>query len=1053
MASRTVARFCLSLLALFGGCLAALAAGSGSKSPPPSASRESSPPPAAAAKDEVPRYNSVRKLSDDLTLAMLQNGLTVLVQENHVAPVATVRCYVKNTGGSYEGRYLGAGLSHVLEHTVAGGTTTHRSEKEIQRIVDSFGGATNAYTSEYMTVFYIDCPARNTLSAIELVADSMQHVTFEPKEFERELRVVRRELADGEVDRERVLGKLLDETVYTQSPSRYPVIGYLEVLNRTNKQAIFDFYHERYVPNNQIFVVVGDVKTAAVLEQVARQWIGTPRGYETCVAMPDEPEQVAPREAYREMDGALYNLALAWPTVTLSSPDLYALDLAAYILGEGESSRLVRKLKYERQLVLAVDAESETPHYVKGWFGVLATAAPEHWKEAGEEILREVYRLRTEPIRPEELAKAKKQKAAELVMARQTVQQQAEGLGRGYVTARDPLFDQHYVENLQQVTAEQIRDVARRYFVPQCLNRVIIVPPGSSVSATAVVSSQPEGEIHDKRLPNGLRVLLKRHAGLPLVNIQAYVLGGSLVDTPATAGRAALVGAMLDKGTARHSADQVADYFDSIGGKLTTTAGRNTVLGSVTVLRADFPQAAALFAECFTQPAFREGEFAKIKSLTLGEIAQRADDPQQEVFELFYDNLPAASPYHISTGGKKETVEALTAGDLRAYYAKYFVPENMIITVFGDIQIDAALAVVREHFGVLKPSPQPPKIPFDRDNAILKSIARHKRTAKETGMLVLGYPSASIFQKKDYAALTVLQAVMAGYGYPGGWLFTELRGAGLVYNVEAVIASGPVPGYLVILAQTQPDKVDEVVDRIRANVARAKVGRIDQDEFTLAKQRVIALHAQEHTTIAGQAEQSAPDALYGLGYDYDKTFDARIQAVTLPEVVAVAEVSGELGAGDHVAARAGKSKGTVAPKGHLATTSTLPTPAMRDRSGEAEVFTHFELHPVDLRQKSRCRKPVIGGVGFCLPQMRQLSQEVPNSFQGCCQFVIIFDHGVSSTISTMPRWPPPRFTCQYSIVGEWRRHALGRLTLVSDRVVPHFDSGRINKCGRSPGDS
>ena len=129
---------------------------------------------------------------------------------------------------------------------------------------------------------------------------------------------------------------------------------------------------------------------------------------------------------------------------------------------------------------------------------------------------------------------------------------------------------------------------------------------------------------------------------------------------------------------------------------------------------------------------------------------------------------------------------------------------------------------------------------------------------------------------------------MAGYAYPGGWLFTELRGEGLVYNVEAMIASGPVPGYFVILAQTQPDKVDDVVARIRTSVARAKAGRIDEDDFALAKQRVIALHAQEHTTIAGQAEQAAPAALYGLGYDYDKTFDARIQAVTLPEVVAVA---------------------------------------------------------------------------------------------------------------------------------------------------------------------
>jgi zinc protease len=888
MVSHALGRLGLGLLFLLGGCLAALAAGPGSKSPPPSAARESSPPPAAAAKDEVPRYDSVRKLTDDLTLAQLQNGLTVLVQENHVAPVATVRCYVKNTGGSYEGRYLGAGLSHVLEHTVAGGTTSHRSEKEIERIVNSFGGATNAYTSEYMTVFYVNCPARNTPSAIELVADSMQHVIFEPKEFERELRVVRRELADGEVDRQRVLDKLLSETVYTQSPARYPVIGYLQVLNRTNKQAIFDFYHERYVPNNQIFVVAGDVKTAAVLEQVAKQWIGTPRGYETSVAMPGEPEQLAPREVYREMDGALYNLALAWPTVPLSSPDLYPLDLAAYILGEGESSRLVRNLKYQRQLVLAVDAESQTPHYVKGWFGVLATASPEHWQEANDEILREVYRLKTELIRPEELAKAKKQKAAELVMGRQTVQEQAEGLGRGYVTARDPLFDEHYVDALQQVTAEQIRDVARRYFVPERLNRVIIAPPGSSASRSATAASGPAEEIHQERLPNGLRVLVKRHAGLPLVNLQVYVLGGNLVDTPAVAGRAGLVGAMLDKGTARHSAEEIAEYFDSIGGKLTTTAGRNTVLGSITVLTPDFPQAAALFAECFTQPAFREDEFAKIKNLVLGEIAQRADDPQEEAFELFYDNLPAASPYHIVPGGKKETVEAIKAADLRAYHAKYFVPENMIVTVFGDIQIDAALAIVRQQFGVLKPAAHPPLVSFDRDNAIPKSIARRKRTAKETGMVILGYPAPSIFQKKDYAALTVLEAVMAGYAYPGGWLFTELRGEGLVYNVEATIASGPAPGFFVILAQTQPDKVDEVVARIRASVARAKAGRIDGDEFALAKQRVVALHAQEHTTIAGQAQEAAPNALYGLGYDYDKTFDARIQAVTLAEVIAVA---------------------------------------------------------------------------------------------------------------------------------------------------------------------
>ena len=301
------------------------------------------PPPA-------PRYTSVQHLAENVTLAKLDNGLTVIVQENHTAPVATVRCYVQNTGGAFEGRYLGAGLSHVLEHVVAGGTTTHRGEKEIERIIASFGGVTNAYTTSDHTTFFIDCPARNAMTAIELIADSMQHITFEPKEFERELKVVRRELADDEDDRSHVLSDQLDLTVYAVHPVRHPVIGYLQVLNRTTNQTIIDFYHERYVPNNQIFVVVGDVKTQDVLDHVTRQWAGTPRGRETFVPLPEEPEQVSLRESVREMEGTVYDIAPAWPTVTLSNRDMYALDLAAYILGEGESSRLVRRLKYESRV-------------------------------------------------------------------------------------------------------------------------------------------------------------------------------------------------------------------------------------------------------------------------------------------------------------------------------------------------------------------------------------------------------------------------------------------------------------------------------------------------------------------------------------------------------------------------------------------------------------------------------------------------------------------------------------------------------------------------------
>ena len=158
----------------------------------------------------------------------------------------------------------------------------------------------------------------------------------------------------------------------------------------------------------------------------------------------------------------------------------------------------------------------------------------------------------------------------------------------------------------------------------------------------------------------------------------------------------------------------------------------------------------------------------------------------------------------------------MTVEDLRDYHARYFVPENMIVSVFGDINPQTALAVVRRDFGGLKAPVAPPAIDFHRSNAIPQDVVRHKKTGKATGMVLLGYPDPSIFDKQDHAAMVVLDAITSGYRYPGGWLHNELHGAGLVYFVDAMQMTGPAPGYFIVIAQTQPAKIAEVVPADRA---------------------------------------------------------------------------------------------------------------------------------------------------------------------------------------------------------------------------------------------
>jgi len=398
-------------------------------------------------------YASRSLLGRGVTHAELTSGLTVLVQENHAAPVATVRCFVRNTGSAYEGRYLGMGVSHLLEHLVALGSTEKRTEKEIQSLLDSMGGQTNAFTTTDLTGYFIDCPANRVDLAIELLADSMQYSTIPEDEYRRELEVVQRELEMGQVDRGRMLYESMKALIFTEHPMRLPTIGHLPVVQSATRQDVLAFYKNRYVPQNMVFVVVGDVSTDQVLESVLKQFHRFQRTTERGAILPTEPAQASPRSAQLTMPGRTTNFSVAWPTVPLQDPDLYPLEMASDLLTNGDSSRLGSKLRIEEPLALAVNSASYTPGFVPGWFSISLQCVPDKLPRCREVIMAEIERLQRELVSEQELRKVKRQKAADHVFGLQTVQQQADSIGQSFISTGDPLFDDRYVAGIQTVTA------------------------------------------------------------------------------------------------------------------------------------------------------------------------------------------------------------------------------------------------------------------------------------------------------------------------------------------------------------------------------------------------------------------------------------------------------------------------------------------------------------------------------------------------------------------------------------------------------------------------
>ena len=290
-------------------------------------------------------HNPVARLNaaGDTRLVTLDNGLTVIVREDHSAPVVSAQAWAK-TGSIHEGDWLGAGLSHILEHMLFKGTES-RGVGRIDQEVQEAGGYMNAYTSFDRTVYYIDVPNTGARVAVDILCDIMQHATLPEAELEKELDVIRREIDMGQDDPGRRASRRLFETAYTTSPYRHTVIGYPDIFNELRRDDIVGYYRSRYIPANVFYVIVGDINADEVVTQVAEAFAANKAKPAPPLLIPAEPRQTAPREVTEEAPIQLGHLHYSWHVPDVRHPDLPALDVLATLLGSGRSSRLYQRIR------------------------------------------------------------------------------------------------------------------------------------------------------------------------------------------------------------------------------------------------------------------------------------------------------------------------------------------------------------------------------------------------------------------------------------------------------------------------------------------------------------------------------------------------------------------------------------------------------------------------------------------------------------------------------------------------------------------------------------
>jgi len=811
---------------------------------------------------------------------ILENGLTLLVKEDHSAPIVSAQAWCR-AGSITEGRWMGAGLSHVLEHMLFKGTTT-RGVAQIAQEIEDKGGYINAYTSFQQTVFHINIPSENWKTAVDILADCMMNATIPEEELLKEKQVILREMAMNVDDPDRRASRMLWATAYTTHPFRHPVIGYPDIYNRITRDDVISYYKRMYVPNNLVFVVAGDVNADEVAARLRELTKDFKMGAIEPATVPPEPPQLSTRERHEEAPVQLSNIHLAWHIPAVTHPDMYPMDVLAIILGQGKSSRLYRDIRQKRGLVHSIGASSYTPSY-PGLFEIEASADADKRDEAIAAIRDEVKRVIEQPVTDAECQKAIKASVSNHLETLKTMEGQASDLAQYEVLVGDPNFSNVYLDNIRKVTPQDIQRVVAHYFTDNNLTITSLDPEGTEARPKAEKAAKAGIKIQKFELPNGLRLLVREDHKLPFVDLRALMKGGVIAETDANNGITKLTARMLLKGTKTRTADQIADAIESVGGDISYMSGNNSLGISTHVMDEDFDLALDVLADVLQNPAFPEDMLKREGAVQLAEIKAEQDQIVRAGQQLLREAMYTHHPYRLNPLGKTESVKKLTRADLADFHRRYVVPGNIVLTVLGDVNAEKIRKEVEAKFGKMKS--QKPEFRRTSPEKLAASTEKVEIKPKEQAVLLVGFSGTDMFSNDRYA-LDILNEAYSGLG---SLLSLRIREElGLAYYVGAYELLGLDPGYFAFYVGTTPEKVDVCEKEIFGELDRLKKDGLSARELERAKNSLIG---QRKVRMQDNSELSLMvglDELYGLGYNFFQSIDEKYNAVTADDIKRVA---------------------------------------------------------------------------------------------------------------------------------------------------------------------
>jgi len=428
--------------------------------------------------------------------------------------------------------------------------------------------------------------------------------------------------------------------------------------------------------------------------------------------------------------------------------------------------------------------------------------------------------------------------------------------------------------------------------VPERRNLLVVLPgagqPPETAKPTGPAAPAASPQVEHVELPGGGKLLLFERHDDPIVAVSAVFLGGVRFEPEGRNGVSDLMAAMLTRGAAGRSAEQLAERLEACGGSLSGYGGRNSFGVSAKFLSKDLPLALELVNEVLAAPAFADDEFQKLRGRVLARIRRRAEDIEELHSLLQEKAVYSPHPYSRSAEGTAESVGALKREDLVDFHRRFCRPDNMVLCVAGDFRAEDVRRLVPEKLAeFLKPRAEKLALPAVPAVPAIAGEQRREQAMPGAKQALLSLAFRGVDTRNpDRFALEVMRGVLSGMG---GRLFGELRDKqSLAYSVGAYLEMGVDPGAAVFYIATEADKLDAALAGIKAQVAAIRDAPVTAEELARSRNALVGAEARRGQSLSGTAQDMAYNQLYGLGAEASLRRIREIEKVSAEDVQAVA---------------------------------------------------------------------------------------------------------------------------------------------------------------------